>query len=145
MRRPTSLRLPAGARGRMGIALAALGCTLAAAMLTHCASAHSSAPASEGGGGARLQPVADPQIAPALEARVGRETGGRLTTIHFYSEALHKRADYIVYLPSGYTSSKPLPVFYLLHGMPGKPVAFTVNATIEVKLEQLIARAAWRR
>ena len=34
-------------------------------------------------------------------------------------------------------AAEPLPVFDLLHGMPGKPVAFTVNANVEVKLEQL--------
>jgi enterochelin esterase-like enzyme len=134
VRRPASRRLPA--RRRTEIVLAALGCALAAVVL--CASAHSSSSGSGSGRGARLQPIADRQIAPAFEARIGRETGGRLTTIHFYSEALHKRADYLVYLPSDYTPSTPLPVFYLLHGMPGKPVAFTVNATIEVRLEQLI-------
>jgi enterochelin esterase-like enzyme len=30
-------------------------------------------------------------------------------------------------------------VFYMLHGMPGRPLAFTVNAGIEPKLEHLIA------
>ena len=67
-----------------------------------------------------------------------RETGGTLTTVHFHSAALRKRADYLVYLPAGYSAADPLPVFYMLHGMPGKPVAFTVNANAEVKLEQLI-------
>src|ERR1700722_3039459 len=61
------------------------------------------------------------QIDPELEATVGQATGGRLTTIHFYSPALHKVADYLVYLPAGYTPTRPLPAFYLLHGMPGKP------------------------
>jgi enterochelin esterase-like enzyme len=78
------------------------------------------------------------QIDPSLEAAVGQATGGRLTTMHFYSRALGKVADYLVYLPAGYTPTQPLPAFYLLHGMPGKPVAFTVNADMEVRLEQLI-------
>ena len=78
------------------------------------------------------------QIAPALETRIDRETGGTLTTVQFHSAALRKRADYLVYLPAGYSAADPLPVFYMLHGMPGKPVAFTVNANAEVKLEQLI-------
>lgn len=93
-------------------------------------------------GGARAYQVSrlDRQIAPALEARIGHETGGQLTTVHFYSEALHKQADYLVYLPAGYSPRQPLPVFYLLHGMPGKPVAFTVNANVEVRLETLIHR-----
>ena len=79
------------------------------------------------------------QIQPSLEALVNRETGGRLTTVRFYSRALRKRADYIVYLPAGYRRDRREPVLYMLHGMPGKPVAFTVNADIEVRLEQLIA------
>jgi enterochelin esterase-like enzyme len=79
------------------------------------------------------------QIAPALEARIGRETGGVLSTVHFYSHALRKRADYMVFRPAGYTASRRLPVFYMLHGMPGKPQAFTVNANIEVRLEHIIA------
>ena len=69
---------------------------------------------------------------------------GRLLTVTFYSEALRRRADYLVYLPSEYTPARPLPVFYLLHGMPGRPLAFTVNARIETRLEKLIARHALR-
>lgn len=78
------------------------------------------------------------QIDPSLETTVGQETGGRLTTEHFYSRALHREADYLVYLPAEYATTRPLPVFYLLHGLPGKPVAFTVNADIEVRLQRLI-------
>jgi enterochelin esterase-like enzyme len=78
------------------------------------------------------------QIQPSLEALVNRETGGRLTTVHFYSRALRKRADYIVYLPAGYRRDRREPVLYMLHGMPGKPVAFTVHTDIEVRLEQLV-------
>ncbi|MFZ0088884.1 MAG: alpha/beta hydrolase-fold protein [Solirubrobacteraceae bacterium] len=78
------------------------------------------------------------RIAPALEARIDRETGGRLTTVHFRSDALHKKADYLVYLPAGYGPRRRLPVFYMLHGMPGRPLAFTVNADVEVRLERLI-------
>ncbi|HET8979197.1 MAG TPA: alpha/beta hydrolase-fold protein [Solirubrobacteraceae bacterium] len=63
---------------------------------------------------------------------------GRLFTVYFYSAALHRRADYLVYLPAGYTPSRRLPVFYLLHGMPGRPMAFTLNAHTESKLEELI-------
>ena len=59
-------------------------------------------------------------------------------TVHFYSPALKREADYLIYLPAGYRPDRPLAAFYLLHGMPGKPVAFTVNANIEVRLEQLI-------
>lgn len=80
------------------------------------------------------------QIDPALEAQIDNETGGVLRTVNFYSPALHQRADYLVYLPAEYRPHRPLPVFYMLHGMPGKPVAFTVNANVEVNLEQLIAQ-----
>ena len=100
---------------------------------------------SAAGRGAALELSGGRQIAPALEARIDRETGGTLTTVHFYSTALRKRADYLVYLPAGYSAADPLPVFYLLHGMPGKPVAFTVNANVEVKLEQLIRAAVGSR
>ena len=90
------------------------------------------------GAAAQFYEAPDGQIAPALEARIARETHGRLVTVHFYSRALRKEADYLIYLPAGYRAGRPLPAFYLLHGMPGKPVAFTVNANIEVLLERLI-------
>jgi enterochelin esterase-like enzyme len=63
---------------------------------------------------------------------------GRLSTVHFNSRALGRRADYLVYLPDEYVPSRPLPVFYMLHGMPGRPLAFTINAHVEVRLEKLI-------
>src|SRR5690242_2033563 len=51
---------------------------------------------------------------------------GRLQTIHFYSPALHRQADYIVYTPPGYgQSAARYPVYYLLHGSPGRPVVYT--------------------
>ena len=107
--------------------------------LSMCGAGASARHASSAAGrGAALELSGGRQIAPALEARIDRETGGTLATVHFYSAALRKRADYLVYLPAGYSAADPLPVFYLLHGMPGKPVAFTVNANVEVKLEQLI-------
>lgn len=87
---------------------------------------------------AQLSEAPNGQIAPALEARIDRQTHGELTTVHFYSRALHKEYDYLVYLPAGYSRRRPVPVFYMLHGMPGRPVAFTVNANIEVRLERLI-------
>jgi enterochelin esterase-like enzyme len=78
------------------------------------------------------------QIDPRLEARVTGETGGTLTTVHFYSQALHKEADYVVFTPAGYGPGQALPVFYMLHGMPGMPMGFTTHAETEVRLEQLI-------
>lgn len=66
--------------------------------------------------------------------------GGRLMTVDFYSHALHRETSYLVFLPAGYSPSQPLPVFYGLHGMPGRPLAFTVDADIEPRLELLIAQ-----
>jgi enterochelin esterase-like enzyme len=66
--------------------------------------------------------------------------GGRLMTVDFYSRALSREADYLVFLPAGYSPSQRLPVFYGLHGMPGRPLAFSVDADIEPRLELLIAQ-----
>lgn len=124
-------------RGRSGrrrlIAIAGGGGVVAAALaavvvvIVAAASAHPAAQAPDG------------QIAPALEARIDRETGGRLETVHFYSTALHREADYLIFYPAGESPAHRYPVFYMLHGMPGKPIAFTVNANVEVKLARLLA------
>jgi enterochelin esterase-like enzyme len=66
--------------------------------------------------------------------------GGRLITVDFYARALGREADYLVFLPAGYSPSRRLPVFYGLHGMPGRPLAFSVDADIEPRLELLIAQ-----
>ena len=79
---------------------------------------------------------------PAIERRPSvsaiRALPGRLQRVYFYSKALHRIADYLVYLPPDYTPAHRLPVFYGLHGMPGRPLAFTVNAHIEPRLVALI-------
>jgi enterochelin esterase-like enzyme len=67
-----------------------------------------------------------------------RTIPGRLERVHFYSSALRRVADYLVYLPADYAPSRRLPVFYGLHGMPGRPLAFTAHADIESRLEKLI-------
>ncbi len=72
-------------------------------------------------------------------APAGPRPGG-LATVEFYSRALGRKADYLVYLPSEYRRSHRLPVFYMLHGLPGRPLAFTVDAGVETKLEDLIRR-----
>ena len=84
-------------------------------------------------------PTHPARLRPARR-RVVRLAAGRLLTIHFYSHALHRVTDYLVYLPIDYSRARRLPVFYMLHGMPGRPLAFTVNAQVESKLEQLIRR-----
>jgi len=75
-----------------------------------------------------------------VAARITRAAGGRLLTVHFRSASLGRATDYLVYLPVAYGASRRLPVFYMLHGMPGRPLAFTVNAHVEIRLENLIRR-----
>jgi enterochelin esterase-like enzyme len=65
---------------------------------------------------------------------------GHLYTIHFYSSALHRRADYLVYLPGGYSTARRYPVLYLLHGVPGQPQAFTTILNAEIRMENLVRR-----
>lgn len=79
-----------------------------------------------------------PRSSPLTIRAYSQASAGRLVTIYFYSQALHKKTDYLVYVPDQYKVSHPLPVFYMLHGMPGRPLAFTVNASVETKLEALI-------
>ncbi|HTU95007.1 MAG TPA: alpha/beta hydrolase-fold protein [Solirubrobacteraceae bacterium] len=73
---------------------------------------------------------------------------GRLRTVHFYSPALHRQADYIVYTPPGYdragASGERYPVYYLLHGSPGRPVVFTDIAQLPVRMDNLIAQHRMR-
>jgi enterochelin esterase-like enzyme len=73
-----------------------------------------------------------------IASQVAARAGGRLLTVHFYSAALRRRTDYLIYLPAEYTAWRPVPAFYMLHGMPGRPLAFTVNADVEIRLERLI-------
>ena len=72
-------------------------------------------------------------------ARLARATAGRLLTVHFYSRALGRRTDYLIYMPAAYDPARRYPAFYLLHGMPGRPLAFTVIGNIEVRLDNLIS------
>jgi enterochelin esterase-like enzyme len=77
----------------------------------------------------------------ATPARLPRAKPGRLFNVHFRSVSLGRRTDYMVYLPAAWYASRPsLPVFYLLHGSPGRPVAYTVIAHIEVRLDNLISQ-----
>jgi enterochelin esterase-like enzyme len=95
-----------------------------------------------------VTPIAAPNSAPPVASyprgrqsttrATSKAAAGHLVTIHFYSRALHRRTDYLAYVPRGYNPARPLPVFYMLHGMPGWPLAFTNNADIEPKLQALI-------
>jgi enterochelin esterase-like enzyme len=70
---------------------------------------------------------------------------GRLQTVHFYSPALHRVADYIVDTPPGYRTSRArYPVYYLLHGSPGRPEVFTDIAQLPVRMDNLIAQHRMR-
>jgi enterochelin esterase-like enzyme len=70
---------------------------------------------------------------------------GRLRTMHFYSTALRRDADYLVYLPPGYgDSSQRYPVYYLLHGSPGRPEVFLGIASMPVRMDNLISQHRMR-
>ena len=73
---------------------------------------------------------------------------GQLRTVHFYSPALHREADYIVYTPPGYDADPAhparYPVYYLLHGSPGRPVVFTDIAQLPVRMDNLISQHRMR-
>jgi enterochelin esterase-like enzyme len=70
---------------------------------------------------------------------------GHLQTVHFYSPALHRTADYIVYTPPGYdTGRKRYPVYYLLHGSPGRPVVYLDIAQMPVRMDDLISQHRMR-
>lgn len=70
---------------------------------------------------------------------------GRLQTVHFYSPALHRVADYLVYTPPGYDAqSRRYPAYYLLHGSPGRPVVFLDIAQMPVRMDNLISRHRMR-
>lgn len=128
---PTSPRL----RRRLIPAIAAAAVALAAAgvALSTGTRAHTH------GRTRRLAPVSvSPPPATTARPPVAASLAGKLLRIHFYSRALGRVADYLVYLPREYTGRTRLPVFYMLHGMPGRPLAFTVDANIEPKLERLI-------
>jgi enterochelin esterase-like enzyme len=64
---------------------------------------------------------------------------GQALSVNFYSRALRREADYEVFLPPGYGhSGRRYPVFYLLHGSPGRPEDFEAFGQIYVRLENLI-------
>jgi len=67
-----------------------------------------------------------------------RQGRGHLYNETFYSQALRRNADYLIYLPPGYRMGKRYPVYYLLHGMPGQPHVFIILANMDVRLDQLL-------
>ena len=69
---------------------------------------------------------------------------GRLLTINFHSDALHREADYLVYLPGGYDVAKRYPVYYLLHGSPGRPQVYVDIADMGTRMDDLVAQHRMR-
>ncbi len=70
---------------------------------------------------------------------------GRLETVRFYSPALHRQADYLVYLPPGYArTAARYPSYYLLHGSPGRPQVYLSIAGMPVRMDNLISRHRMR-
>jgi enterochelin esterase-like enzyme len=71
---------------------------------------------------------------------------GRMRTVEFYSPALHREADYLVYLPPGYGDNvlERYPVYYLLHGSPGRPEVFLDIAGLPVRMDNLISEHRMR-
>lgn len=69
---------------------------------------------------------------------------GRVRTIHFYSVSLRRRADYIVGLPPGYGSGVRYPVYYLLHGSPGRPDVYLGIANLPARMDNLISQRRMR-
>jgi enterochelin esterase-like enzyme len=75
----------------------------------------------------------------AALVQLPRAGTGRLLEETFHSRALHRRADYMVYLPPGYTATRRYPVYYLLHGMPGQPHVFVTIANMDVRLDNQLS------
>ncbi len=67
---------------------------------------------------------------------------GHLETVSFYSHALRRRAQYLVYLPPNYSPYRRYPVLYLLHGSPGRPQLFFDVGNVGIRLDNLDAQQA---
>jgi enterochelin esterase-like enzyme len=66
-------------------------------------------------------------------------SAGRGEVVRFYSAALGREADYDVYLPPRYDPARDrYPVYYLLHGSPGRPQAYYTISHIATRLDNLI-------
>jgi enterochelin esterase-like enzyme len=74
------------------------------------------------------------------------KVAGTEHTIAVTSPALGGRAQQVVvYLPPGYaTSRRRYPVLYLLHGFPGRPLAFLETVQMGVVVDSVAARSAGR-
>ena len=75
----------------------------------------------------------------ATVVQLPRAGTGQLLRVALYSRALHRKADYLVYLPPGYNPAQRYPVYYLLHGMPGQPKVFIDLANMDVRLDNQLS------
>ncbi len=127
-------------RDRLAAALASSVLTLA--MLTSACGA--SAPAKAATRTRATREVSSTAIVPAASSEripdLPRQGTGHLYLETFYSVALHRRADYMIYLPPGYRTTRGYPVYYLLHGMPGQPQVFITLANVDIRLDRLLAQ-----
>jgi enterochelin esterase-like enzyme len=68
---------------------------------------------------------------------------GRLRVVAFRSPAIHRTEHYLVYLPPGYSAGaargERFPVFYFLHGAPGKMTSLIDVGAAQVDMDVLIA------
>jgi enterochelin esterase-like enzyme len=85
-------------------------------------------------------------FAPARDAPFVRARGSK-ETITISSRSLGgRKQQVIVYLPPRYATSpnRRYPVFYLLHGFPGRPAAFLDTVRLGVLMDQLMAQRRMR-
>ncbi|MGH2869995.1 MAG: alpha/beta hydrolase-fold protein [Solirubrobacteraceae bacterium] len=69
---------------------------------------------------------------------------GHLVRVQFSSPALGRSADYLAYLPPGYGGGGRYPVYYLLHGSPGRPSVYLAIVSIGIRMDNLISRHLMR-
>jgi enterochelin esterase-like enzyme len=69
---------------------------------------------------------------------------GHLVRVQFSSPALGRAADYLAYLPPGYGAGAHYPVYYLLHGSPGRPSVYLAIVSIGIRMDNLISRHLMR-
>ncbi|MGB9184023.1 MAG: alpha/beta hydrolase-fold protein [Solirubrobacteraceae bacterium] len=69
---------------------------------------------------------------------------GHLVRVRFSSPALGRTSDYLAYLPPGYGTGGHYPVYYLLHGSPGRPSVYLAIVSIGIRMDNLISRHLMR-
>src|SRR5664280_777597 len=69
---------------------------------------------------------------------------GQLLKVEFPSKALGHTSDYLIYLPPGYRRTGHYPVYYLLHGSPGRPSVYLAIVSIGIRMDNLIAEHRMR-